>query len=489
MSASTPKPLVRPTVFGRLESVVGQHATVTGLELAVGDVVEIGHLSGTSGEADGGIRLPVRAEIVAASRKQATALPFGTLSGPRPRGRGPPFDQPANSRRSPAPGSGARRHRPPDGRADRWPITETVTDDGTAPDPLSRPLVEAPLQVGVRAIDGLIPVGVGQRTGIFAGSGVGKSSLLSMLIRGTSAPVRVLALIGERGREVREFLERDLGPEGLGPGRSSWWRPPSSLPWFAAGPPLSPPASPSGSASRAPTCCCSWDSLTRFAMAHREIGLAAGEMPTSRGYPPSIPATLSMLLERAGTTPSGSITGIYTVLVEGDDDRRPDRRHRPLAPRWPHRVEAVAGGVGPLPRRRHPVIGQPGRPGRHNARGATDHDRCPRHPGHGGRREGPRAGRCLSGRERSRRRPGAPTRSRHPGRAQPADQRTVETQPTPSRSWPTPCGSRRSSHEPTTAGGPHRTPEARPGRGPAPRGPPGTAPAPRTTPAGHGPDH
>ncbi len=322
-----PHALIRPTVLGRLESVVGQHATVTGLDLAVGDVIEIGgpHGSGTAddGSADDGDgdRRLVRAEIVAVSRKQATALPFGTLSGLTP---GSEVRHSPN-RRVPVgyellgrvlDGTG----RPMDGRP--LQVAETVSEHVVAPDPLTRPLVQAPLQVGVRAVDGLIPVGVGQRTGIFAGSGVGKSSLLSMLIRGTSAPVRVLALIGERGREVREFLERDLGPAGLA----------QSVVVVAT---AEQPAVVRRRAAFVATRIAEWfreqgtdvlllmDSLTRFAMAHREIGLAAGEMPTSRGYPPSIPGMLSTLLERAGTTPAGSITGIYTVLVEGDDTDDP----------------------------------------------------------------------------------------------------------------------------------------------------------------------
>ncbi len=317
-----PRSVIRPTILGRLESVVGQHATVTGLDLAVGDVIEIGGSApGTSTDSSGTADEGVRAEVVAASRKRATALPFGTLSGLAP---GAEVRRAAN-RRIPVgyellgrvlDGTG----RPMDGRP--LQVATTVSDDAEAPDPLTRPLVEAPLQVGVRAIDGLIPVGIGQRTGIFAGSGVGKSSLLSMLIRGTAAPVRVLALIGERGREVREFLERDLGPDGLA----------QSVVVVAT---AEQPAIVRRRAAFVATRIAEWfreqgtdvlllmDSLTRFAMAHREIGLAAGELPTSRGYPPSIPATLSLLLERAGTTPSGSITGVYTVLVEGDDTDDP----------------------------------------------------------------------------------------------------------------------------------------------------------------------
>src|SRR5690606_665717 len=200
------------------------------------------------------------------------------------------------------------------------PITglPTVGVDGIPPHPLRREMVRAPLQLGVRAVDALIPCGKGQRLGIFAGSGVGKSSLLSMIVRGTEADVAVLALIGERGREVREFIENDLGPEGLA----------RSVVIVATSD--TPPLVRLQSAFVA-TRIAEWfrdqgrdvilmmDSLTRYAMAQREIGLSAGEAPATRGYPPSVFALLPRLLERAGAGENGSITGLYTVLVEADD--------------------------------------------------------------------------------------------------------------------------------------------------------------------------
>jgi flagellum-specific ATP synthase len=194
----------------------------------------------------------------------------------------------------------------------------TVGVDGTPPHPLRRAMVREPLRLGVRALDTLVPCGRGQRLGIFAGSGVGKSSLLSMIVRGTEADVSVLALIGERGREVREFIENDLGPEGLA--RSVVIVATSDM----------PPLVRLHSAFVA-TRIAEWfrdcgrhvvlmmDSLTRFAMAQREIGLSAGEAPATRGYPPSVFAMLPRLLERAGAGEHGSITGLYTVLVEADD--------------------------------------------------------------------------------------------------------------------------------------------------------------------------
>lgn len=189
-------------------------------------------------------------------------------------------------------------------------------------DPLKRHRIDTVLPTGVRAIDALLSVGNGQRVGIFAGSGVGKSTLLSMIARGTAADVNVIALVGERGREVREFIERDLGPEGLA----------RSVVVVATS---DQPALIRTKAALVATAVAEYfseqgmhvnfmmDSVTRFAMAQREVGLAAGEPPTSRGYTPSVFALLPKLLERTGPGEFGSITAFYTVLVDGDDMNDP----------------------------------------------------------------------------------------------------------------------------------------------------------------------
>jgi flagellum-specific ATP synthase len=197
-----------------------------------------------------------------------------------------------------------------------------VTVEHSAPPALSRPRIDQQLGLGVRALDALVPCGRGQRIGIMAGSGVGKSSLLSMVARGTDAEVSVIALVGERGREVREFLDNDLGPDGLA----------RSVVVVATSD--APPVERLRAAFVATRIAESFrdagrhvvlmmDSLTRVAMAQREVGLSAGEPPATRGYPPSVFALLPRLLERAGTSPHGSITGLYTVLVEGDDLQDP----------------------------------------------------------------------------------------------------------------------------------------------------------------------
>ncbi|MBN2477099.1 MAG: FliI/YscN family ATPase [Pirellulales bacterium] len=190
------------------------------------------------------------------------------------------------------------------------------------PHPCQRPRINKPLATGVRSIDGLLTCGRGQRMGIFSGSGVGKSVLLGMMARYTSADVIVIGLIGERGREVNEFIERDLGPDGLA----------KSVVVVATS---NEPALLRVQAASTATAIAEFfrdqgkdvlllmDSLTRFALAQREIGLAAGEPPTTRGYPPSVFATLPKLVERAGRSPKGSITAFYTVLVEADDPNEP----------------------------------------------------------------------------------------------------------------------------------------------------------------------
>ncbi len=188
--------------------------------------------------------------------------------------------------------------------------------------PLSRPRINEVLEFGIKAIDGTLTIGKGQRMGIFSGSGVGKSTLMGMIARNVKADVNVIALVGERGREVREFLERDLGKEGLA--RSvlvvaTSDQPPMQRMKCA----LVATAIAEYFKDKGKDVLLMMDSLTRFAMAQREIGLASGEPPVARGYTPSIYSTLPKLLERTGKFEKGSITGIYTVLVEGDDVNEP----------------------------------------------------------------------------------------------------------------------------------------------------------------------
>ncbi|MBR6906233.1 MAG: flagellar protein export ATPase FliI [Selenomonadaceae bacterium] len=190
------------------------------------------------------------------------------------------------------------------------------------PPPLTRPRIHESLYVGVRAIDGLITMGDGQRIGIMAGSGVGKSTLLSMIARNTEADISVIALIGERGREVRDFIERDLGEEGLK--RAVVVVATSDQPALVRiKGAMTATAIAEYFRDKGHKVILMMDSVTRFAMAQREVGLTIGEPPATRGYTPSVFALLPRLLERAGTSDKGSITGIYTVLVDGDDMNEP----------------------------------------------------------------------------------------------------------------------------------------------------------------------
>lgn len=197
-----------------------------------------------------------------------------------------------------------------------------VKTEQAPPNPLSRPSIKEPIQVGIRAIDAFLTVGKGQRVGIFAGSGVGKSTLLGMIARNSEADLNVIALIGERGREVRDFIEEDLGPEGLA----------KSIIVAATS---DQPALMRIKGAYTATAISEYfrdlgfnvnlmmDSVTRVAMAQREIGLAVGEPPTTKGYTPSVFAMLPKLLERTGSNEHGSITAFYTVLVDGDDMNEP----------------------------------------------------------------------------------------------------------------------------------------------------------------------
>lgn len=198
----------------------------------------------------------------------------------------------------------------------------SVPTEQEPPNPMTRPPINERLEVGVKAIDGMLTVGTGQRVGIFAGSGVGKSTLLGMIARNTSAQLNVIALVGERGREVREFIERDLGPEGLS--RSIVVAATSDQPALmrikAA---FTATAIAEYFRDRGMNVMLMMDSVTRVAMAQREIGLAVGEPPATRGYTPSVFAILPTLLERTGTNLKGTITAFYTVLVDGDDMNEP----------------------------------------------------------------------------------------------------------------------------------------------------------------------
>ncbi len=194
--------------------------------------------------------------------------------------------------------------------------------DNDPPDPISRPRITQVMQTGVKAIDGLLTFGMGQRVGIFAGSGVGKSTLMGMLARNCSADVNVISLVGERGREVKDFIEESLGPEGLKRSvvvcATSDQPPVIRMKGALIGTSIAEYFRDQGK-----NVLFMMDSVTRFAMAQREIGLATGEPPTTKGYTPSVFAMLPRLMERAGTSKKGSITGIYTVLVDGGDMDEP----------------------------------------------------------------------------------------------------------------------------------------------------------------------
>jgi flagellum-specific ATP synthase len=296
---------------------------VAGVEAAIGDAVAI-HTG--SGDADAATSSPLMAEVVAIRESGLVCMPFGELQGVRAgacvRATGRPMTVRVGSPLLGRVLDGLGRPLDDGPALEDLVDIEEVSVSGSAPHPLRRAPVDQGLSLGVRVLDTLIPCGRGQRLGIFAGSGVGKSSLLSMIARGTDAQVSVLALIGERGREVRDFIDHDLGPEGLA----------RSVVIVATS---DEPALVRLRAAFTATRIAEWfrdqgndvvlmmDSLTRFSMAQREVGLSAGEPPATRGYPPSVFALLPKLLERAGAGEKGSITGLYTVLVEGDDMNEP----------------------------------------------------------------------------------------------------------------------------------------------------------------------
>ena len=297
----------RPAVLGRGARVVGLNLEIDGLQLPIGAAVRVDAANG-----------PVIAEVVAVQHQGLVCMPLGELVGVR---AGDLANAAEGATSVPVGPQLLGRvldglGRPIDGGP---PLAVArVSVDQAAPHPLTRQMIDESLPLGVRALDTMMPCGRGQRMGIFAGSGVGKSTLLSMITRGTEADVTVLALVGERGREVREFIEHDLGPDGMR--RAVVVVATSDAPALVR-------LRAAFTATRIAEAfrdegkhvLLLMDSLTRFAMAQREVGLSAGEPPATRGYPPSVFALLPKLLERAGAAESGSITGLYTVLVEGDD--------------------------------------------------------------------------------------------------------------------------------------------------------------------------
>jgi flagellum-specific ATP synthase len=299
-------------VCGRVKEVVGLSVEVTGPSAKVGDLCMIGEQ-----------RDAMPAEVVGFRGDSILLMPYGTLEGvgmgTLVRFTGAPLKVGIGNalmgRVIDALGNPIDDMPPP--RIDGWYPVEAAP-----PPPMTRDRITEVLPLGVRTIDGLLTVGVGQRMGIFAGAGVGKSTLLGMMAKYAGCDVSVITLVGERGREVRDFIERDLGEDGLK--RSVLIIATSDQPAL-----LRVKAAMVGTAiaeffrDQGKRVLLLMDSLTRFSMAQREVGMATGEPPVSRGYPPSVFSLMPRLLERSGNSDVGSITGLYTVLVEGDDMNEP----------------------------------------------------------------------------------------------------------------------------------------------------------------------
>ncbi|HKM35819.1 MAG TPA: flagellar protein export ATPase FliI [Lachnospiraceae bacterium] len=300
--------------LGKVVNVVGLTIESAGPDAKLGDLCEIF----PEGE---GLK-PVKAEVVGFKDKKTLLMPYESTEGiglnSLVQNMGMPLSVEVSDDMLGKTLDGLGQ--PTDGYDLKRGINYPV--EAKPPDPMSREIIDEVLSLGVKAVDGLLTVGKGQRIGIFAGSGVGKSTLLGMFARNTKADINVIALIGERGREVREFIERDLGEEGMK----------RSVVVVATS---DKPALVRNKAAKTATAIAEYyrdqgkdvllmmDSLTRFSMAQREIGLASGEPPVSRGYPPSVYSEMPKLLERAGRASKGSITGLYTVLVDGDDFNEP----------------------------------------------------------------------------------------------------------------------------------------------------------------------
>jgi len=303
------------TVGGRVDQVIGMVLESMGPGIPVGSICEVDVFKG---------RGKVLAEVVGFRQGRVLFMPLGEMRGIEPGSAIRLVD-----RRASVPVAESLLGRVIDGLGNPMDGKGPLDGDTRYPlyaeplNPMSRERIFSPVDVGVRAINGLLTLGKGQRIGILAGSGVGKSTLLGMIAKHTAADISVIALIGERGRELKDFIERDLGPEGLA--RSVVVVATSDQPPLVRmrGAYLATAIS-EFFRDRGRDVILMMDSVTRFAMSSREVGLAIGEPPTSRGYTPSVFGQLPKLLERAGTCEGkGSITGIYTVLVEGDDMNEP----------------------------------------------------------------------------------------------------------------------------------------------------------------------
>lgn len=299
---------------GYVSQVIGLTIESIGPAVKLGELCKIFTLKGAE---------PILAEVVGFREKKVLLMPLGEMEGIGPGSK----VEAMGTTMEVKVGEGLLGRildglgNPIDGKG---PLIYNKTYPVTAspPNPLLRTKIEDPLELGVKAIDGLLTCGNGQRIGIFAGSGVGKSTLLGMIARNTKADINVIALIGERGREVREFIENDLQEEGLR--RSvvvvATSDQPALIRMKGA---LLATSIAEYFRDKGKNVILMMDSLTRFSMAQREVGLAIGEPPVTRGYTPSVFAVLPKLLERSGTSDKGAITGLYTVLVDGDDMNEP----------------------------------------------------------------------------------------------------------------------------------------------------------------------
>jgi len=300
--------------MGKVKNIVGMMIETTGLKANVGDICIICNSNDDK---------TVMAEVVGFRNSNILLMAYGDIKGIGPgslvRSTGRKLRVPVGDflvgRTIDAAG------RPIDGLGD-FDVKQYYDVDSAYTNPLERPRISTRLSFGIKTIDGMLTIGKGQRMGIFAGSGVGKSTLMGMIAKNVKTDVNVIALVGERGREVTEFIEKDLGKEGLA--RSVLVVATSDQPaMYRVKCATVATAIAEYFKDQGKDVLLMMDSLTRFAMAQREIGLAAGEPPIARGYTPSIYAELPKLLERSGNFKEGSITGIYTVLVEGDDTNEP----------------------------------------------------------------------------------------------------------------------------------------------------------------------